>query len=311
MPRTEFSLIADLFAPLALSPSALGLTDDVALLKTGKNRVITTDALIAGVDFFDTDPPADIARKALRVNLSDLAAKGAKPEAYLLTLALPKTITTKWLRAFASGLAADQKQFGIALLGGDLSGTPGPLTISIAAIGTAGKPILRRGARHGDLVFVSGTIGDSAAGLEALKEKKHAPSLIARYRIPQPRIALGLKLRGLATAALDVSDGLLADLGHIAEVSRLHIAVEAARIPLSPALRRLWGADPLRAATAGDDYEIAFTAPRAKRARVLAAAKAAGTPVTEIGWTMPGRGVALLGSDGKPIPVRKPGFTHF
>jgi thiamine-monophosphate kinase len=308
---SEFSLIADLFAPLARTPSALGLTDDVALLKTGKNRVITTDALIAGVDFFETDPPSDIARKALRVNLSDLAAKGAKPEAYLLTLVLPKSITTKWLRAFAGGLAADQKEFGIALLGGDMSGTPGPLTISVTAIGTAEKPILRRGARHGDLVFVSGTIGDSGAGLAALKEKKHAPSLIARYRIPQPRVALGLKLRGLATAALDVSDGLIADLGHIAEVSGLHIAVEAARIPLSPALRKLWGADPVRPATTGDDYEIAFTAPRAKRARVLAAAKAAGTPVTEIGWTMPGRGVALLGPDGKPIPIENPGFTHF
>lgn len=308
---SEFAVIADIFAPLARTPAALGLKDDVALLKGGKNRVVTTDALIAGVDFFAKDPPAAIARKALRVNLSDLAAKGAKPEGYLLTLALPKTVTPQWLRAFARGLAADQKEFGIALLGGDLSGTPGPLTISITAFGIADKPILRRGARPGDIVFVSGTVGDSGGGLAALKARKRATFLIDRYRIPQPRIALGRKLRGLASAALDVSDGLIADLGHIAEVSKVHIAIEATRIPLSPALRRVWNGDAVRAATAGDDYEIAFTAPRRLRARILAAAKAARTPVTEIGWVMPGRGVALLGPDGRALALERQGWSHF
>jgi thiamine-monophosphate kinase len=308
---SEFSLIADIFAPLARTPAALGLKDDVAVMRGGRNRVVTTDALIAGIDFFESDPPAAIARKALRVNLSDLAAKGAKPEAYLLTLALPKAIGPQWLRAFARGLAADQEEFGIALLGGDLSGTPGPLMISITAFGVARKPILRRGARHGDLVFVSGTIGDSGGGLTALKQKLRAPGLIARYRIPQPRVALGRKLRSVASAAIDVSDGLIADLGHIAEASKVHIAVEAARIPLSPALRRLWGDDAVRAATAGDDYEVAFTAPRRARARVLAAARGASTPVTEIGWVMPGRGVALLDVHGKPISLEKSGWSHF
>jgi thiamine-monophosphate kinase len=313
MRLSEFELIKQLFAPLATSPAALKLQDDVALLKPGAGRVVTTDTIIEGVDFFATDPPETIAQKALRVNLSDLAAKGAKPEAYLLTLALPKRITTAWLRAFARGLRKDQRKFAIALVGGDLSGTPGPLMITVTAFGAAakGRAILRGGARRGDLVFVSGTIGDSGGGLAALKARKREAFLIQRYRVPEPRVALGEKLRGIASAALDVSDGLLADLGHIAEVSEVHIAVDAARVPLSPALRRLWKGDVVRAATAGDDYEIAFTAPRAKRARVLAAAKAARTKVSEIGFVMSGRGVALLGADGKPLPIRKKGWEHF
>jgi thiamine-monophosphate kinase len=313
MRLSEFELIKQLFAPLATSEAALKLQDDVALLKPGTGRVVTTDTVIEGVDFFATDPPETIAQKALRVNLSDLAAKGAKPEAYLLTLALPKRISTAWLRSFARGLKKDQRKFGITLLGGDLSGTPGPLMITVTAFGAAakGRAILRGGARRGDLVFVSGTIGDSGGGLAALQAKKREPVLIRRYRVPEPRIALGQKLRGIASAALDVSDGLLADLGHIAEVSAVHIAVDAARLPLSPALKRLWKGDAVRAATAGDDYEIAFTAPRARRARVLAAAKAARTRVTEIGFVMTGRGVALLGPDGKPMPIKTAGWKHF
>ncbi|HEY0300972.1 MAG TPA: thiamine-phosphate kinase [Rhizomicrobium sp.] len=314
MPIHEFSLIADLFAPLATSKGALGLTDDVALLKprAGRELVLTTDAIVAGIDFFPNDPPETIARKALRVNLSDLAAKGAEPVGYLLTLCLPRRINETWLRAFARGLAADQKTFGLTLLGGDLSSTPGPLTISVTAFGSVpkGKAILRRGAQLDDLVFVSGTIGDSGGGLAALKAKRRAPFLIDRYRVPQPRLALGRALRGIASAALDVSDGLVADLGHLADASKMHIVIDAARIPLSAALRKA-GGDIVRAATAGDDYEIAFTAPLARRAKVFAAAKAAGVPVTQIGWVMKGRGVALLGKDGKPVKIGKTGWTHF
>ncbi|MEI9993479.1 MAG: thiamine-phosphate kinase [Rhizomicrobium sp.] len=317
MPPSEFSLIAEIFAPLARSKAALGLKDDVALLapRAGHDLVLTTDAILEGVDFFATDPPDTVARKALRVNLSDLAAKGAEPLGYLLTLALPKRIDTAWLRRFARGLAADQKEFGITLLGGDLSGTPGPLTVSVTALGYVpkGRAILRAGARLGDLVFVTGTIGDSGGGLEALRKKRRGPELIARYRVPEPRVAFGRKLRGIATAALDVSDGLIADLGHLADVSKVHVAVEAARVPLSAALRKAWrGADAVaRAVTAGDDYEIAFTAPRARRAKVLAAAKAARTHVTEIGFVMPGRGIALLGADGKAVALSRKGWEHF
>ncbi len=317
MPRlSEFDLIKTLFAPLAANKAALGLTDDVALLAppAGQELVLTTDAVLEGVDFFADDPPFAIAQKALRVNLSDLAAKGAKPFGYLLMLALPKRIDMTWLKAFARGLASDQKEFGITLLGGDLSATPGPLTISVTAFGYVpkGKAILRRGARLDDRVFVTGTIGDSGAGLAALKAKRRTAALVSRYRVPQPRVALGRRLRGIASAALDVSDGLLADLGHIADVSKVHVVVDAARVPLSPAVRKLWGAEAvLHAVTAGDDYEIAFTAPLAKRAQVFAAAKATGTPVTEIGWVMKGRAVALMGADGRPIPVGKKGWEHF
>ncbi len=316
MPFSEFDLIKDLFAPLATSKAALGLTDDVAVLapRAGHELVLTTDTIVAGVDFFPNDPPDTIARKALRANLSDLAAKGAEPFGYLLTLCLPKTVNMKWLRSFARGLAADQKEFGVTLLGGDLSSMPGPLTITVAAFGyvPAGKTILRRGAKLDDLLFVTGTIGDSGAGLEALKARRRAPALIARYRVPEPRVALGRRLRGVASAALDVSDGLLADLGHLADASKVHIVVDAARVPLSVAVKKAWGADAVvRAVAAGDDYEIAFTAPRSKRARVFAAAKAAGTAVTEIGWIMKGRGVALLGPDGRPMAVGKRGWRHF
>ncbi len=318
MPLSEFAVIAEIFAPLAKSKAALGLKDDVALLppRAGYETVLTTDAVLEGVDFFANDPPSTIARKALRVNLSDLAAKGADPFGYLLTLALPKTVDMRWLKAFARGLAADQRAFGITLLGGDMSSTPGPLTISVTALGHVprGKAVLRSGAKAGDRVFVTGTIGDSGGGLAALKAKTREPFLIGRYRVPQPRVAFGHALRGVAHASLDVSDGLLADLGHIAEVSKVHIAVEAARVPLSLALRKAWGDGEdaaLRAATAGDDYEIAFTAPASKRSAVAKVAKAAKTRVTEIGFVMPGRGVALLGADGKPLAVKKAGWEHF
>lgn len=276
---------------------------------------MTTDAVIAGVDFFANDPPDTIAQKALRVNLSDLAAKGAEPFGYLLTLSLPRTTKTAWLRAFARGLRRDQTKFGVTLLGGDISSTPGPLSIAVTAFGQApkGRAILRSGANPGDLVFVTGTIGDSAGGLAALKSKRRDPVLIERYRVPEPHVAFGMKLRGLASAAIDVSDGLLADLGHVCEVSNVHIAIDAGRVPLSPALRRAWGASEattLRASTAGDDYEIAFTAPARHRVKIFAAAKATRTRVSEIGVVSKGSGVVLTGQGGKPIRVERAGWQH-
>jgi len=313
----EFELIARLFAPLATSKAALGLTDDVALLsaRRGHEIVVTTDAIIAGVDFFANDPPETVAQKALRVSLSDLAAKGAQPFGYLLTLALPASVGSAWLRNFVSGLRRDQRKFGVTLLGGDISSTPGPLCISITAFGQvpAARVVLRSGAKPGDLVFVTGTIGDSASGLAALKAKRRAPQLIKRYRVPEPRVAFGRRLVGIAHAAIDVSDGLLADLGHIADVSKVHIEIDATRVPLSAALRQAWGASEattVRAATAGDDYEIAFTAPRRQREKIFAAAKAARTRVTEIGVVTKGSGVVLMSQDGKPIRVKRTGWQH-
>lgn len=318
MALSEFEIIAKILAPLATTKAALHLKDDVAVLgaRAGKDLILKTDSIVEGVDFFPNDPADAIAKKALRVNLSDLAAKGAVPLGYLLTLVLRKTVRESWLRAFARGLAADQRAYKVALLGGDMSSTPGPVTITIAVIGHVprGSAILRSGAKPGDLVFVSGTIGDSGGGLEALQTKLRSPALISRFLMPQPRLALGVRLRGVASAALDVSDGLVADLGHIAETSKVRIVIDAARVPISAPLKKSWGASEdavLRAATAGDDYEIAFTAPAAKRAKIAAAARAAGVRVTEIGEVVKGRGVVVRNSLGAPIRVSRAGYTHF
>jgi thiamine-monophosphate kinase len=319
---SEFALIAQLFAPLAETPGAFGLTDDAALLpaRAGHDLVVTTDALVEGVHFLADDPPDSIARKALRANLSDLAAKGAEPAGYLLALSLPARIPMTWLEGFARGLGEDQKTFAVPLLGGDTTATPGPLTLAITAMGhvPAGAMIRRAGAKVGDGVYVSGTIGDAGGGLALLKGEganisgRDAGMLIERYRLPSPRLALGRALRGVASAALDVSDGLIADLSHITEVSRVRIAVEAARIPRSLALRALWGDTQeaiVCAATAGDDYEIAFAA--SSEGKVGDAAKLAGVGVTRIGRVEEGSGVALLDSNGREIAVARAGFTHF
>ncbi len=316
---SEFELISRLFVPLATEPGALGLTDDACLLeqKAGCDLVVTTDAMIEGVHFLGSDPADLIAGKALRVNLSDLAAKGATPAGYLLAIAVPRSREYAWLECFARGLSDDQKAFGVSLLGGDTTATPGPLTLSVTALGyvPAGTMIRRSGARSGDGVYVSGTIGDAGAGLALLKGELQAGTdagfLVGRYRRPTPRLALGQALRGIASAALDVSDGLLADLGHIAEVSKVRITVEADRIPRSEALRRLWvGRDGIvRAATAGDDYEIAFSAP--SDPAVLAAGRKAGVPVSRIGRVEAGQGVVLVDGAGQEIPVGRTGFVHF
>jgi thiamine-monophosphate kinase len=282
--------------------------------EAARDLVVTADALTAGVHFLERDPPNLIASKALRVNLSDLAAKGAVPAGYLLALALPHSVDETWLASFARGLADDQAAFAVSLLGGDTTATPGPLNIAITALGHVprGTMIRRFGAKPGDHVFVSGTIGDAGAGLTLLQGGAGVPRgdadfLIGRYRQPSPRLGLGLALRGIASAALDVSDGLIADLGHIAEVSGVRITVDAAAVPLSDALRRLDPDGVVRAVTAGDDYEIAFTAPS------LAAVEAVvgDLPVTRIGRVEAGQGVVLVDGEGREIPVVHTGFTHF
>jgi len=317
----EFELIAKLFGPLsAQAPGAYSLTDDAAALRVpeGEELVLTADLLSAAIHFRPEDDARSIARKALRTNLSDLAAKGAKPVGYLLSLALPRDWTLPWIEAFAAGLREDQDAFSIALFGGDTTATGGPLTVAITAFGTVphGTMIRRNGAKPGDLVFVSGTIGDAGAGLAALEGKLPRASasdraaLIDRYLLPQPRVKLGQALRGTATAALDVSDGLLADLGHIAKTSHVRITVSADRIPLSDAARRA-GVSIADAATSGDDYEIAFTAPASQEADILRCAADCGCPVTEIGRVEEGEGVAMLDSSGREIPVSMKGYRHF
>jgi thiamine-monophosphate kinase len=265
----EFELIARYFAPLARSfPGAYGLLDDAAVISpsAGAELVVKTDVIVSGVDFPPGTAADLVARKALRVNLSDLAAKGALPRAYLLDLVIPDTVDEAWIAAFAKGLAQDQAEYQIALIGGDLSSTSGPIVVGVTALGEApiGCTIRRGGARPDDVVFVTGTIGDAALGLSVLQgalpalESSSAAFLRNRYRLPEPRVALGPRLVGLANASIDVSDGLVADLRHLSEVSGLDAIVAAESVPLSPAARAAIAGDPRRLATAltgGDDYE--------------------------------------------------------
>jgi thiamine-monophosphate kinase len=319
----EFGRIARFFAPLA-AEGALGLVDDVALIDgpAGEQYALTTDTIIEGVDYFPDDPPALVAKKLLRVNLSDLAAKGARPFGYLLTTALPATCGEAWLEAFSAGLAADQEEYGLALLGGDSSATPGPTTLSVAALGLVakGKAILRSGARAGDLIYVSGTIGDAALGLAILKReveaatKKDRDFLVDRYHLPLPRLALGQKLVGLANAMIDVSDGLVADLKHVCDASKLAATLRAAAVPHSEAAHKVLKKidnSLSRTLGGGDDYELLFTSPPELAAKVEAAIAAAGVPATVIGEMGPGEGVKIVDAQGKPIKLDVAGYSHF
>ena len=320
----EFDLIARYFAPLAIAPGAFGLKDDAAAIpsRPGFDLIVTTDQIAEGTDFFKHDPPDMIAKKALRVNLSDLAAKGADPDCYLLNLALPHGMTEEWLAGFAAGLRQDQALYGLSLLGGDTSATEGPLAIAVTAFGFApqGKMIKRAGARVGDALYVTGSIGDSAGGLAIFKREKHALTeakrdhLVARYRMPEPPVGFGVRfLRDFATAAIDISDALIADVGHVAAASHVKIEIEAKAIPRSDALRAFWGDAPeaiIRAATAGDDYQIAFTADPARQAEIHAAAARSHIPVTRIGRALAGEGVVLL-YDGQALGIPKSGYRHF
>ena len=316
----EFAFIAERLRPLAAgTPAALQLEDDAALLDlpAGMTLVLTKDAMVAGVHFLADDPPGEIAQKLLRVNLSDLAAMGAAPVGYLLALARAKALTDDWLAEFCAGLAADQRTFGIGLLGGDTVSTPGPLTLSLTALGEVpkGQALRRRGARPGDDLWVSGALGDAALGLLVLQGKLEPPvaarhHLIERYRLPQPRLALGQALRGLAHAAIDISDGLLADLGHILETSGIGAELWADQLPLSDAARELPGARDA-ALAGGDDYELLFTAPRGRREEVAALAKDLALPLTRIGSTNAGSGLRVVDAAGQQVPTISRGWQHF
>jgi thiamine-monophosphate kinase len=323
----EFDLIARYFAPLAAGrPEALGLVDDVALLDIdpADSLVVTADALIAGVHFLAEDPPALVARKMLRVNLSDLAGKGARPLGYLMTCALSDDVDEAWLAEFTTGLAADQREFGLTLLGGDTTGTPGPLALSLTALGRVrrGRALLRSAARAGDVVMVSGTLGDGALGLDVQRrEIAGLPAvardfLIDRYRLPQPRLALGqaLAVGGVARAGMDISDGLLADLGHICDTSSVGAVLRWSDLPLSPAARTVLSAAPElseRIVAGGDDYELLVTVPAERVDAALAAASALGLPLAAIGRIEARAGVRLLDPLGAEMRVAHTGYQHF
>ncbi len=319
----EFARIARFFAPLA-GTGALGLKDDVALIDgpAGTQYVLKTDAIVEGVHYLPDDPPMQVAQKLLRVNLSDLAAKGAAPVGYLLTTALPPSHDEAGLEQFAAGLAADQAAYGIFLLGGDSVMTPGPATLSVTAIGivAAGRAVLRSGANSGELIYVSGTLGDAALGVLAAKGQDlgvgaaERAFLIDRYRLPQPRLNLGARLAGIASAMMDISDGLVADLGHLCDASALAGVIEAARVPLSPATHAALARDPARLASVlggGDDYELLFAAPAGAEPSLAAIARETGVRVTAIGRFEAGSGVRVLDQAGHEIALAVKGYEHF
>ncbi len=300
----EFDLIERFFAPLATAPGSLALTDDAAVLKpsAGHELVLTKDMLAADVHFFASDPADLVARKALRVNLSDLAAKGARPLGYLLGLGIggehAKSGAAQWLTGFAAGLATDQAEFAFPLLGGDTIRSGERMVLSVTALGEVpeGHAVRRNGAKTGDLVYVSGTIGDSALGLAlrldpGLAQKLslspvHTEFLLNRYLLPQPRVALASAVLSHASASLDISDGLCADAGHVARHSGVDVVLDVDSVPLSEAVRAALASDPgLIAAvlTGGDDYELFVCVPPAQGQAFEADAAAAGVPVTCIG----------------------------
>lgn len=331
VPRlSEDDLIATIFAPLA-GPGGLRLQDDAALLKVapGEELVLTKDMLVAGVHFFADDPPGGIARKALRVNLSDLAAKGAEPRGFLLGLGLPGDWQEEWLKAFAAGLAGDCKSFAIALLGGDTVRTPGPLTLSITAIGAVpeGKMVPRGAARDGDHLFVTGTIGDAALGLKLrlgaeadqawiarLSDDQRA-HLLDRYLLPRPRLGLRAALRYHARAAMDISDGFAGDLTKMLRLAGLTAEIDAGQVPLSDAARAALNLEPQLLSTilcGGDDYEILCAVPPEESKGFLQAAEAAGIEAREIGICTSGdQPVRIKGAHGEWLSFEAGSFQHF
>jgi thiamine-monophosphate kinase len=325
----EERLIARYFAPLAKHPGAFGLTDDAAALAppAGCDLVLKTDGIVAGMHFFPDDPPDTVAKKALRANLSDLAAKGATPLGFLLTLMLPREIGDAWLAPFARGLGADAEAFGCPLLGGDTDSTTGPITISIAALGTVprGEMLRRAGASAGDRVVVTGTIGDAALGLLLRRDMAIAvrwglgheasASLQQRYLVPQPRVAIAEILRVHASAAMDVSDGLAGDLAKLCRASAVNADIDVARVPLSTGARVALVKDPAlieTILTGGDDYEVLACVPADKIEALRQQASAAGVPISEIGVVTAGEGKArFLASDDEPLVFARASFSHF
>ncbi|MBA4803329.1 MAG: thiamine-phosphate kinase [Brevundimonas sp.] len=320
----EFETIRRLLAPLAHPEWARGLVDDVAVLpsRPGYDLVLTKDAIVEGVHFLPEDPLDTVARKLLRVNLSDLAAKGAEPFGYLLACHWSARCGWPERMTFVDGLRTDQKLFGVALLGGDTVVTPGPAAFSVTALGWVpkGQAVSRAGARPGDLVFVTGAIGDGWLGLQAVQDRlsldpERLAALTDHYRTPSPPVAFAPVVRDLATAAMDVSDGLVADLGHLAAASGVRVEIDLELTPLSAA-GTAWfegRVDPQagleQLVTGGDDYEIVFTAPARDEAAVRREAERRHIRLTRIGRVAAGHGLEAR-FRGRPVVFARPGYAH-
>ena len=316
-PTAEFDLIARYFTKP--TPSAvLGVGDDCALLsvKPEHELAVSTDALLSGVHFFSATDPRNLGHKALAVNLSDLAAMGATPRWFTLALTLPE-IDHAWLQAFSTGLLTLAAENAIELVGGDT--TRGPLSMTLTVMGEIpqGKALRRDAAKTGEDIWVSGTLGDAALGLRciqgriALTQTQRAYA-VDRLERPQPRVELGLRLRDLASSAIDISDGLLADLGHICERSRLGARIEYKCVPMSSALRGQDAAVITECVLAGgDDYELCFTAPPAARGALAVISSDLGLALTRIGTLLDADGVTVIGENGQPLALTHSGYDHF
>ncbi|HEX7791956.1 MAG TPA: thiamine-phosphate kinase [Afipia sp.] len=321
----EDSLIARYFKPLATDPGAFGLIDDAALLKqSGDDLVVTADAIVEGVHFLPDDPPDTIARKALRVNLSDLAAKGAVPTGFVLTLAL-RDAKEDWLAPFAHALGEDAAAFGCPVLGGDTVSTPGPLMISITAFGRVppGRMVPRTGAKPGDRIAVTGTIGDAALGLRLLKgqiagealDPSSREFLIQRYRVPQPRNALAVAIREHASGAMDVSDGLAGDLAKLCAASRISATINLAAVPLSTPAQALVvqsHSNLESIVSGGDDYEVVCAIPENRWDSFVAAAARANVQIADIGRVESGAAAPrFLDATGQVVVLKRLSYSHF
>jgi thiamine-monophosphate kinase len=325
----EEAIIQGFLAPLARGfPGAFGLKDDCALLtpEPGTELVLKTDPIAEGVHFMPDDAAGDVAWKALAVNVSDLAAKGATPIGYLMALSFPAAPAIAWLAAFAEGLGDAQQQFGCHLMGGDTDRRPGPITITITAVGSVpqGRMVRRDAARSGDALFVSGTLGDAALGLLLRRNSRLAATwglstadgehLHRRYLRPEPRLGFGHALREHASAAMDISDGLAKDLGRMCRASGCGARVQLADLPLSAATRQALAADNklmLAIAAGGDDYEVLSAVAPEKASDFVAAATRGGVAVTRIGTLTDSNDVRLEGSDGLPVAFPSSGWDHF
>lgn len=314
----EFDLISRYFNPLA-GPEGLGLNDDAACVSQSSSldSIITKDLLIEGVHFRSLDPVNLIAHKALAVNVSDCIAKGAKPNLYWLGLALPKNTNESWFAEFSGGLDLAQRSFGCKLAGGDTTATNGPKVISLTLMGAvaAGAMITRSGASDGDNLYVTGTLGDAALGLWCLENNSLTyTSLVDAYQRPIPPVAFGQGLEGIASASADISDGLIADAGHIASSSGMAITIWRDRLPMSQQARQLTQKNqkllPLVWA-GGDDYQIVFTAPEAEHNNLEKLAKFSGVSIAHIGKVSAGHGVQLLDQNAEIVQVTSGGYTHF
>ncbi|MDQ2083693.1 thiamine-phosphate kinase [Xanthobacteraceae bacterium Astr-EGSB] len=327
----EDRMIARHFKPLATAPGAFGLVDDAAVITppAGHDLVLKADAIVGGTHFFPDDPPGAIARKALRVNLSDLAAKGATPLGHLLSLALPAGIDDDWLAQFAAGLGDDAERHGCPLYGGDTVRSPGPVMVAVSVFGAVphGRMLMRAGARAGDLVVVTGTIGDAALGLRLRQDADAGRSwrltaeerahLLDRYLLPRPRNAVALALREHAAGGMDVSDGLAGDLGKMCRASGVTAEVDVAAVPLSAAARKAIAADSglvEPALTGGDDFEVLASVAEAQWEPLLQAAQAVGVQVAIIGrFRAAGEEgpQALFMSERRRMSFARPSYSHF